>query len=154
MSRYNGVYSAFEVSQTVTAAGVLVELQVPANTMIEIIRAWCGPAEDATPIDQVQDIQIYGDATAGTGGTALTEQSLQGDAASGVTALGGPTNTAFDAVYLADAFHLQNGWIYLPAPEERIRIVGGSSLDNIGIAILASPTTMDITYGMIWGELG
>ena len=151
MSRYNGVYSAFEVSQTVTAAGVLIELQVPANTIIEIIRAWCGPAEDATPVDEVQDIQIYGDATAGTGGTALTEQSLQGDAASGI---GGPNPSRIQPRFFADAFHLQNGWLYLPAPEERIRIVGGSSLDNVGLANLSSPTTMDISYGIIWGELG
>ena len=154
MARYNGVYIAQEITQTVTAGGPLIELQVPANSIIEIIRAWCGPAEDATPIDEVQAIQIYGDATPGTAGVALTELSLQGgDPTSGVTALGGPTNAAFDAIYYADAFHLQNGWLYLPSPEERIRIVGGSSLDNIGLGIIASPTTADLTYGMVWGEL-
>jgi hypothetical protein len=155
MARYNGVYVAQEVSQTVTALGVLIELQVPANSIIEIIRAWCGPGEDATPIDEMQDIQIYGDATPGTAGTALTELALQGgDAASNVVALGGPTNAAFDATYIADAFHLQNGWLYLPVPEERIRIVGGSSLDNVGLAFVSfNPTTVDLSYGMVWGEL-
>lgn len=155
MSRYNGVYVALEVSQTVTAAGVLIELQVPANSIIEIIRAWCGPGEDATPIDEVQDIQVYGDATPGTSGVALTERSLQGgDPTSGVVALGGPTNAAFDAIYMADAFHLQNGWLYLPNPEERIRIVGGSALDNVGLALVSFiPTTADLSYGIVWGEM-
>lgn len=155
MSRYNGVYVAQEVSQTVTVAGPLIELQIPTNSIIEIIRAWCGPGEDATPIDEVQDIQIYGDATPGTGGAALTKLALQGgDAVSGITALGGPTNAAFDAVYMADAFHLQNGWLYLPNPEERIRIVGGSTLDNIGLALISlNAATADLSYGMIWGEM-
>ena len=154
--RYNGIFAAFEVSQAVSAAGPLIELQVPANTIIEIIRVWIGAAEGATPVDETQDVQIYGNDAVATGGVALTEQALQGvDDTTGVVALGGPTIGATETVLYPDGFHFQNGWLYLPVPEERIRVVGAATIDNVGVQFISAPqATSTISYGIIWGEMG
>lgn len=154
--RYNGIFVAQEKSQAITTADVLVELQVPAGTQIEIIRMWCGAAEGTDPVDEVQEIEIYGNDGVATGGTALTEQGLQGvDDTSGVTALGGPTIAATETSLYRDAFHLQNGWLYLPVPEERIRVVGGATIDNVGFRFPVAPdASTTVSYGVIWGENG
>ena len=157
MSHYNGVYVAQEVSQSVSAAGTLVELQVPSNVQIEVLRAWVGAAEGTDPVDEIQEVEIYINDAAATGGTGLTEQAVRGsdDAASAVTALGGPTIGATPVSVLADGFHTQNGWLYLPVPEERIRIAGGSTNDNVGIQFQTAPdAAITVSYGIVWGELG
>ena len=88
MMRYNGIFMAGEASQAITTADVLVELQVPSGTTIEIIRMWCGAADNL--VDDVQEIDIYGNDAVATSGLGLTEQALQGvDDTTGVTALGG-----------------------------------------------------------------
>ena len=154
MIRYNGVYSAFELNQAITTADVLIELQVPAATQIEILRMWCSPADNL--IDDVQEIEIYGNDGVATGGTALTEQEIQGqdDAASGVTALGGPTIAATATTLYPDSFHLQNGWLYLPVPEERIRVAGAGTIDNVGFRFHVAPgASVTVSYGVTWGEI-
>lgn len=155
--RYNGVYVAARSSQAISATDVLVELQVPAETQIEILRIWVGPAEGADPVVEIQEIDIYGNDAAGTSGAALTEQVIRGsvDAASGVTALGGPTIGATPTVLIPDGFDLRNGFLYLPIPDERIRVVGGSSIDNLGFRFPTAPdASITISYGIIWGEIG
>lgn len=162
--RYNGIYSAGETSQVINTDEVLVELQVPADVQIEIIRMWVGAAEVrvggwANAPDDVEAVDIYGNDGPATGGAGLTEQKLRGtdDAASAVTALGGqPTIAATPTTLIADAFHVQNGFLYLPTPEERIRIVGGAAIDNIGfkIADASAVAILTLSYGIIWGELG
>jgi len=153
--RYNAIFSAFELDQAVTTGDILVELQVPAGTTIEILRAWCSAATNL--VDDVQEIEIYGNDAVATGGTALTEQAIQGqdDAASGVTALGGPTVGATPTTLYPDAFHLQNGWLYLPVPEERIRVVGAATIDNVGVRFHVAPgASVTVSYGITWGEIG
>jgi hypothetical protein len=155
--RYNAVYSATSDSDAFTAAGSLIELQVPAATILELIRAWVGAAEGADPVAEVQEISIYVNDGVATAGTALPEQELQGsvDAASAVVALAAPTIAATPVDLYFDAFHVQNGWLYLPVPEERIVIVGGTTNDNIGLRFPVAPdASTTFSYGMIWGEIG
>ena len=157
MTQYNGVYVASEVSQTVAVAGPLIELQLPAsNYRIEILRAWIGAAEGAAPVDEIQPVELYINDVPSTSGAALTEQELRGngDANSGVPALGGGTIGATPVTVIPDAFHLQNGWLYLPVPEERLSVQAGASNDNVGIRFASAPeVSIVITYGIIWGEV-
>lgn len=155
--QYTGVYSATSDSDAFSAAGSVIELQVPANTVIEILRAWIGAAEGTDPVAEVQEMSIYVNDAAASGGTALTEQELRGsaDAASAVAALAAPTIGATPVDLYFDAFHVQNGWLYLPLPEERISVFGGTTNDNIGLRFPVAPdVSMTFSYGMIWGELG
>ena len=151
--RYNGIYVSAEKNQAITGADVLIELQVPAGTQIEIIRMWCSAADNL--IDDVQEIEIYHNDTAGSGGIGLSEFSLQGtaDASTTVTALGGPTIGTSPLVFYPDSFHLQNGWLYLPVPEERIRVVGAGNPDNVGFRFHVAPgASVTVSYGVVWGE--
>jgi len=154
---YNGIYSATSDSDAFSAAGSIIELQVPANVQIEILRAWVGPAEGADPVAEVQEISLYVNDAVATGGTGLTEQELRGslDATSSVVALAAPTIGATPVDLMFDAFHVQNGWLYLPVPEERVRIAGGTTNDNVGLRFPVAPdASMTFSYGMIWAELG
>lgn len=154
---YNGVYSAIEPSSAYAGSGVLVELQVPSGVQIEIIRFWMGAAENASPIDEVQEIEFYGNDAAATGGSGMTELPIQGgsDAGSAVTALTGPAIGATPTIMYRDAFHLQNGYLWLPQPEERIRVAGGAIIDNFGVSFPIAPdVSITVAWGITWGELG
>lgn len=153
---YNGIFSAAEVSQSISTATSLIELQVPANVRIIIFRAWIGAAEGASPVVEVQEVSLYANDAAASAGTALTEFEVagQGDAAASTVALGRPTIGASPSVLYPDAFHLQNGWLYLPTPEERIQIQGGGGDDNFGIQFATAPDQATVlSYGITWAEL-
>ncbi len=152
--RYNGVYVALEQNQAITGADTLIELQVPTNVQIEIIRCWCSPADNL--VDDIQEIRLLTATAAGTGGTGLEERVVQGfgDATSAVTAIGGATSSAATFVY-SDSFHLQQGWLYLPMEDERIRISGGSTSDNFVMKFHVAPaSSITVSYGIVWGEVG
>lgn len=151
--RPNGVYVASIDSDSYSTGIGIVEIQAAANSIIEIWRAWVGPAEGATPVDEVQEVGIYRSDTAGTG-TAMTEQELQGggDATAAATAVSAVTigGTAENLIF--DAYHTQNGWLYLPIPEERVRGVSGGE-DNLGIWFPVAPdAAMTISAGIVWAE--
>ena len=154
---YNGVYVASEADASISTTGTLMELQVPANVMIEVIRVWVGPSEGATPVEEIQEIELYLNNALATGGTGMTEQEIRGttDATSGVTALGAqPAIGTSPTVILRDGYHAFNGWLYLPVPDERIRILGAAA-SCVGIQFPVAPdAAMNITYGMVWGEVG
>jgi hypothetical protein len=156
--RYNAVYSATDPSRSYSADEiVLMELQVPTATVIELIRAWVGAAEGADPVAEVQEIVLYVNDGPATGGTALNENELQGsvDAAAATVAVANATVAATPVDLYYDAFDLRNGWLYLPLPEERIIIVGGTTNDNVGIRLPVAPdAAIVLSCGMIWGEIG
>ncbi len=154
---YNGIYTAQVASTAIAAGFVLIELQVPANVQIEIIRFWMGAAEGDNPVDEIQEIEIYGNDAAATGGAGMTEQVIQGaaDQASAITALTGPAQGATETRLYRDAYHTQNGWLYSPLEDERIRVVGGTVIDNVGVSFPVSPDqSMTVSFGITWGELG
>lgn len=152
------VYSAIMPSQSVsTADDPLIELQLGSNVSITILRAWIGAAEGTDPVAEVQEVEIYSGPNVGTAGTALTEQPLSDQEASSVTALRNLTDKGAGSFALyRDGFHLQNGWLYLPVPEERITLVGGSADpgDNIGISFPVAPdAAITISAGITWAEI-
>ena len=133
----------------------IIELVMGANSNAEIIRVEIGAAQGATPLDEVQEFAMYTATAAGTGGTGLTETILQG----GGTILGAATrNLTAPGAGLVEiwqtGFHWQNGYLYLPVPEERIRITSGGQ-DVFGFYFPVAPdaaTTFSAT--LIWGEIG
>ena len=150
--QYTGVYAAFEQAQAYTASRSIIELQVPANTVVEILRVWIGL--EGAVADQMQEVALQLNDATGTG-TAVTEQPLQaGYPTSAVTAI---TNLTVEGgtptVVYPDSFHIQNGWLYLPVPEERIIVTGGSTLDNFNVFLAAAPdASITLSAGVIWGE--
>jgi len=154
------VYTAGFTNVTLgTAAQSIIELQVPDNTVIVLLRAWLGADIGATPNDEVIDIALYGNDAAATAGSALTEQPLTPAAAadaSNVTSLGEPTIGATPLNLYNDSFHVQNGWLYLPVPEERPTFIGGNADpgDNVGIRLVTASAAAWIgSGGMTWLEL-
>ena len=155
MIRYNGIYVAAEVAQAITGADVLIELQVPAGTCIEILEAWVSADQGTSPLDEGLTFEIYGNDVAATGGTALTEQATQGgDAASNVVALGGATIGATPTVLIPDINHTQNGSNRLALPEARVRVFGAATIDNVGTRFTTAPSASGtFSYGIMYGEL-
>ena len=155
--RPNGVYEASFRNQLIDAAEVLLAIEVPAQTTIQILRAWISPAIEDPPADEVIELNFFFNDAAATAGTTVTPVEVQGiaDAASAVTAFRqNPTAGATPTDYHFDAFHVQNGWLWTPIPDEMEQIVGGSTQDNWGIAIPAAPpiATMNFSAGVRWAE--
>ncbi len=154
--RYNGVYVAAEVEQAITGADGLIELQVPTNVQVVILRAWVSADQGTAQLDEGLTVELYANDGPATGGLGLTEQAVQGsaDAASSVVALGGATVATTPVPLVPTIEHTQNGWLYVATPEEAERIAGGTTLDNIGTRFTAAPSASGtFSYGIKWGEL-
>ena len=151
--RPNGVYMA-SLNSTAFAASIgIIEIQSAAAAQVEIWRAWVGPAEGVAPLDEIQEIGFYRNDAVGTG-TAMTEQEIQGggDVAAGAVALSTVTRGATPSELWYDAFHVQTGYLYLPVPDERFRVVGAGQ-DNWGMWFPVAPdVSMTFSAGIVWAE--
>lgn len=142
-----------------TAAQSIMEVQVPDNTIIQVLHAWLSPAITATPVDEIIAISLYGNDAAATSGSPMTEQPLTPAAAadaSNCTALVEPTIGASPFILHPDAYHLQNGWVYPPIPEAMTVFIGGNADpgDNVGLELaIASTATPAISGGIVWKEI-
>ena len=142
-----------------TAAQSVMEVQVPDNTVIEILEAWVGADIGGTPADEVFDFALYGNDAVATGGSAMTEQALTSVGvidASNCTALLEPTIAATPFDLFGDSEHIQNRWTWHPIPELFLPFIGGSAEpgDNVGIRLrTASTATPAVSGGIIWKEL-
>ena len=151
--RPNQVFVAPLASTSFSTAIGIIEIQAAAQTMVEVLRAWVGPAEGAAPVDEIQEIGFYTNDTFGTG-TVVLEQQVQGG---GDGAIDGNTfssvtigTTPVDVFF--DSYHTQNGWLYLPAPEERYRIMGGAGgQDTFGMHFPVAPdAAMTVSAGIVF----
>lgn len=136
-----------------TADKGIIELSVGASVMADIIRIEIGPAEGTDPVAETQELAFYLNDASGTG-TAIVEQVLQGSGTIGGVAVSNVTEGATPTEFYATGFHWSVGYLYLPVPEERFRLVGGSSVDNFGFHFPVAPdasTTFSAT--LVWGEI-
>jgi len=154
------IYVATFENVTIGAtAQSIMEVQVPDNTIIQILKAWLSPGITATPLDEVIAISLYGNDAAATGGSAMTEQPLTPAAAadaSNCVALLEPTIGASPLILGGDAYHLQNKWEYPPIPDEMEVFIGGSADpgDNVGIELaVGSTATPALSGGIKWAEI-
>ena len=120
MTNYDRVVAASLISTSLTLADdPLLELLCPANMTIDIIRVEIGPAEGATPIDEIQEVALWMGTAVGSGGGAITELIVRGSGTIGGVAVSNVTTIGTGAEWYHSAYHTQNGWLYLPVPEER-----------------------------------
>jgi hypothetical protein len=155
MIRYNGIYVTPRLGNG-AGEDVLFDLQVPAGTIAEIIRVWFDPADDAG--DEILELTMYGNDAAATGGTDYVGQKLQGqtDAAAACTLKSGaPTIGATPTNLCYHQFHGKVGWLYVPQPDERPRIVGSLAIDNLGLRFTNTPAAspLNASFGVVWGEI-
>lgn len=152
---YTRVVTATMESQSIsTADAPLIELQMPANSVADIIRVEIGAAEGTDPVAEVQELAFYTATGPGTGGTGLTEHRIRGSGTiSGValrnlTAVGtGPLEV------IHTAWNVQVPYLYLPVPEERIRLRAGGQ-DNFGFLFPTVPdAAITLSATVIWGEI-
>ncbi len=156
MMNFDRVIGVHMPSQAVsTADDPMLELQLPADTFIEILRIDIGVAEGATPVDEVQEVAMYRSAASGAGGTGVAEHLFQGSGTSNTLALRNLTAPGGGSVEIyRTAFHWQQGWLYTPVPEERIRLIS-SDADNFGIVFPVAPA-VSVTFSatIVFGEVG
>jgi hypothetical protein len=143
-------------SQTIsTVDDALIEVQIPANAFAELISIEIGPAEGTDPVAEVQELALFSTTAAGTGGTALTENVLNGEGTIVGVALRNLTAPGAGLVeWYATAFNARVGWIYEPVPEARYVSAAGAQ-DNFGFYFPTVPDAgLVLSATIIWGEVG
>ena len=152
---YDRVVAATMESQSVsTVDDPLIELSIPANGVAEIIRVEVGPSEGADPVDEVQEIALWMGTVAGSGGTALTERIVRGEGTSVGAAVRNVSTIGTGNAFYRVAYHTQNGWLYLPVPEERPLLKAGGD-DIFAVYFPVAPdTAMTLSATIVWGEVG
>lgn len=132
----------------------LVELTCPANVTIEVIRVEIGAAEGATPIDEVQPVALWKGTLAGSGGGAPTERLIRGSGTILGTVATNVTTIGTGNEFYHTSYHVQNGWLYLPVPDERPQLVPGSD-DIFAVVFNVAPQVAIVTScTVVWGEVG
>ena len=151
--------AAFENVTIGAAVQSIMEVQVPDNTVIKVLRAWVSPAITATPLDEVIAVNLYGNNDAASGGSAMVEQPLTPAGIadpSNCTTLLEPTIGASPLILYPHAYHLQNEWAYPPIPDEMEVFIGGNldPGDNVGLELaIASTATPAVSGGIRWSEI-
>lgn len=137
---------------TLTAAvTTLVEFTAPATKSVIITRAWVSQGSNTTSAQQ--RIQILRKSAAGTNvGTATAVPTDAGDTAFGgtVRALCTVLGT-LGVIPITDSFNWQNGWLWLPVPEERIVVPGGGI---VGLHLPVAPAALTVQCGISVLEIG
>jgi hypothetical protein len=155
MTRYNGIYVASYQAIAHTAADLLFELNPTGSAQFEVLRMWISPAHNA--VDDVQEIDVYENDAVATGGTQAAKRDLQGgsdDAGDVVVDHNKGTIGATPSSLWHDAFHLLNGWLYVPVPEERPRKSSAQTDLYFGLRLSVAPAeSITLSYGVVWGEL-
>ena len=155
MTDYVRVASASLESTALTLVDdPLVELTCPANVTIDVIRVEIGAAEGATPIDETQPVALWKGTAAGSGGGAATERLIRGSGTILGTVATNVTTIGTGNEFYHTSYHTQNGWLYLPVPEERPQLVSGS--DDIFAVVFNVAPQVSITTSctIVWGEVG
>lgn len=125
----SGVYSARVTQASWTGAKTLVQIKAGASNPLEIIRVSV-TQKGSTTSEQIQ-VQLLRKTAAATV-TSLTPLLLD-PAFPAAGAAGGTAATGYNAsaegtdgdVLLQEGFNILNGFLYLPVPEERIKVPAG-----------------------------
>jgi hypothetical protein len=154
---YDRCVSAVMESQAIsTADDPLIELQMPNNSVGEVISVEIGAAEGADPVAEIQELQLYVSQSAGTGGTALTETLLNGDgtivgaALRNLTAPGGTPEEIYGT-----AWNVRFPWLWVPVPSKRPILKGFVDADAFGILFPTAPdAALTLSATIVWTEVG
>lgn len=147
------VAGTLESTALTLADDPLLELTCPANAIIEVIRVEVGPSEGTDPVAEVQELALWMGTAAGSGGSAVTERIVTGDGSIVGVCVKNVTTLGTGNEFYHTAYHTSNGWLYLPVPEERPRLVGGSD-DIFAVVFPVAPdASMTISATIVWGEI-
>ena len=121
----------------------IIEIAAASDQHATIIEAHITQTNAETSTMEVMDIVRF--ATAGTGGTAITEQPLDpGDSASSFVAVEEPTaEGGTPTVVGIESWNILNGYHYVPTPKARHILEGG---DIIAFRIAE---TLEATYNIV-----
>ncbi len=152
---YDRVVAASMESTSLTLVDdPLLELLCPANMTIDIIRVEVGPTEGTDPVDEVQEIALWMGTVVGSGGGAITERIVRGSGTIGGVAVSNVTTIGTGNEFYHGAYHVQNGWLYLPVPEERPQLISGGD-DVFAVVFPTAPDAANvISATIVWGENG
>jgi hypothetical protein len=147
MRRYSVTCNAIAVS---TAKDVL-RVSAPATMLLVVLRAWITQSGSVTSEMNRALLQRASDAQSGTSETP--EKIEVGDPAATFTAQSlTADHTLVGDPVVDEGFNLVSGFLWVPAPEERIWIPpSGRLVLRLGVAPSASKT---VSAGLIVGEVG
>ena len=149
MSEFQGVYGMSLRAQTISSAHELFEITAPSDRSVTILRASLTLAVDTTPLDEIVETAM-GIVTVSGNGTSKTPQPFHpGYGAVGATATGnGTTSPTLSPVFITEGFHAQQGFQYLPLPEERMTFNGS---DIFGWETPAAITSSSWGWYIVFG---
>jgi hypothetical protein len=145
-------YSVTLDGQSLTAAVTeIITLTAHTNRSCIVTRAWLSQRSNTTSAQQA--VKIVRQSASGTSVVTPAINPLDpDDAAAGFTAKGLCTTLGTDTtVQYSDSFNWQNGWLWLPVPEERIVVVGAGILT---LKLPVAPAALTISAGLDVIELG
>jgi len=141
----------------VTAAQDFFEVNAPSDGVVVIHSAFIGQTSDAgDAAAEILGVQISrtDNSVAGSGGSVVTARPHEvGDSAfGGTTEVNNTTQTTVTTELRSEAFNVQAGWFYQPAPGERI-VISPSGTVVVEITVPADSLTMhgSITFEEIGG---
>ena len=131
----------------------ILELNVPSNTIIDILEVTIGPHEGATPPTPTP-YAFFTASAGGTGGNPVTEVIVRGKGTIRTVVqkhLTAPSATGYRE-FPQGAIPWEIGVNHLWVPEARFEVIGGGQ-DFFGIVYLANPSaTPTSTVKITWGE--
>jgi len=150
MRAYNVNLSAVSLT---AAATTIWEISAGTQKLAIILRSWLSQQSNTTSAQQ--GVQIARQSTNGTNVTSPV--ATPGDISdTAITAAVRGLCTAqgtIGAILYPDSFNWQNGWLYLPVPEERIT-VSGATTTSTGLRTLTTPPALTINSGCDVLEIG
>lgn len=150
MRAYDAVMSA----QSLTAAATTIwECSSGSQKLAIITRSWLSQHSNTTSAQQ--GIQIARQTTNGTnvGTIALNPADISDVAVTATARCLCTAQGTLGVLLYPDAFNWQNGWLYLPVPEERIT-VSGATTTSTALRTTTTPPALTINSGFSFLEIG
>ncbi len=150
MANFTGVYIARMDNVAISTARTMIQINAPATRAVEIIRAYVTFNSTTSTAIEARLKRVT---TAGTGTAEAEESLIAGSVAAAATATTNHTaeGTLGDEL-IREWVNYLNGFKYLPVPEERITIAPSGRL---AMDFPTAPgAAVNITAGIIWGEIG
>lgn len=167
MATFNRVYAIAGDNITVVGGPTLIFLNpkaTGAGSGIEVLRVWC--SQRANAVSAMQGIQIHTQVSTFPTLVSATPRVLHSDdpisglvgATTGAAGTCGINASAEGAgaqsPLVNDNFNVLNGWLYVPTPEERIRIGVAAAATGLGVRFTNTPATLTgWSFGLIYQEV-
>lgn len=125
------------------AITAVIETSAAAAKAIIITRATLSQQGNTTSAQQA--VQLLRQSTNGTNATSpVASPADAGDSAYGGTVRGLCTTLGTaGAILYPDSFNWQNGWLYLPVPEERLTLGGGTTI-SVALKVPVAPPAQTV----------